>query len=59
MLEFVLVILLVASAVLLPSAFLAWLLMLALGGLGVSVPFLPLWGVVFVAGCILGGVRQS
>jgi hypothetical protein len=42
-----------------PSAFLAWLLMLALGGLGYSVPFLPLWGIVFVATCLLSSARSS
>lgn len=57
MIEITLAALLVAVLVLGPSAFLAWLLMLGLGGLGVNVAFFPLWAVVFVVGCIFGGAR--
>lgn len=42
---------------LLPSAFLAWLLMLALGALGLPVPFLPCWAITFVACTIFGSSR--
>jgi hypothetical protein len=57
--EILLVILLVAAVVLVPSAFLAWLLTLALGALGYPVPFLPVWGIVFVAGCLFGSSTRA
>jgi hypothetical protein len=55
--EILLAVVVVAAIVAGPSAFFAWVLMLCLGALGFSIPFLPLWGIIFVAGCILGSAR--
>jgi membrane-bound ClpP family serine protease len=42
-----------------PSAFLAWILMLSFGALDHPVPFLPIWGIVFVLGCLFGRAKAS